>query len=136
VLRNGKGRRVVTAENFFQGMLLTARAPEELVEEVRYPLADGRSRYAFDEFSLRHGDFAIVSVAAVVSPDSISLAVGGVSDRPRVRTWGRLQGTDLASAINDFAWELGARDDHHASAKFRRQLVRHLGNAVIQKAMS
>ncbi len=136
VLRNRKGRRVLAAEDFFLGMLMTARAPDELVEEVRYPLADGRFRYAFDEFSLRHGDFAIVSVASVVGPNSIRLAVGGVSDRPRAKTWERLQGADLESAINDFAWKLGARDDHHASAKFRRQLVRHLGNAVIQKALS
>jgi 2-furoyl-CoA dehydrogenase FAD binding subunit len=136
VLRNRKGRRVLAAEEFFQGMLLTARAPDELLEEVRYPLADVRYRYAFDEFSLRHGDFAIVSAAAVVGSDSIRLAVGGVADRPQAKTWCRLHGADLESAINDFAWELGARDDHHASAKFRRQLVRHLSNAVIQKALS
>jgi len=134
VLRNRKGRRVVAAEDFFQGMLMTARAPDELVAEVRYPLAAPGCRYAFDEFAGRHGDFAFVSVAAMVGPDSIRLAVGGVSDRPRMKCWGRIDGAELDGAINDFAWELGARDDHHASAPFRRQLVRHLGRAVIQKA--
>jgi len=136
VLRSRKGRRVLAADDFFQGMLMTARAADEVIEEVRYPLANPRHRYAFDEFSLRHGDFAIVSVAAVVGPDSIRLAVGGISDRPRAKTWTRLHGDDLASAINDFAWELGARDDHHASAKFRRHLVRHLGSAAIERALS
>ncbi|MDN4058224.1 FAD binding domain-containing protein [Massilia sp. YIM B02769] len=134
VLRSGRGRRVVAAADFFQGMLMTARAQDELVEEVRYPLAQAGVRYAFDEFSGRHGDFAVCAVAAVVKPDGIRLAVGGVSDRPVVRAWPRLDGADLDAAINDFAWELGAKDDHHASAKFRRQLVRHLGRAAIDKA--
>jgi len=134
VLRSRRGRRVVAAADFFQGMLMTARDQDELVEEVRYPLAQAGVRYAFDEFSGRHGDFAVCAVAAVVKPDGIGLAVGGVSDRPVVRAWPRLDGADLDAAINDFAWELGAKDDHHASAKFRRQLVRHLGRAAIDKA--
>lgn len=134
VLRSVRGRRVLPAADFFQGMLMTARAQDELVEEVRYPLAQAGVRFAFDEFSSRHGDFAVCAVAAVVKPDGIRLAVGGVSDRPLVRAWPRLEGADLDAAINDFAWELGAKDDHHASAKFRRQLVRHLGRAAIDKA--
>jgi 2-furoyl-CoA dehydrogenase FAD binding subunit len=134
VLHSRRGRRTVVADDFFQGMLMTARAPDELVEEVRYPLAQDGLRYAFEEFSGRHGDFAVCAVAAVVGADSIRLAVGGVSDRPRLKTWPRLGGADLDGAINDFAWELGARDDHHASAKFRRQLVRHLGRTAIDRA--
>lgn len=136
VLRSRRGRRTVGAEDFFQGMLMTARALDELVEEARYPLARAAQGYAFEEFAGRHGDFAICAVAAVADADSIRLAVGGVSDRPRARTWGRLQGKDLDTAINDFAWELGAKDDHHASAAFRRQLVRHLGRTAIDKALT
>jgi 2-furoyl-CoA dehydrogenase FAD binding subunit len=134
VLRSRRGRRTVAAGDFFQGMLMTARAPDELVEEVRYPLAQAGHGYAFDEFAGRHGDFAICAVAAVADADGIRLAVSGVSDRPRMKRWGRLVGADLDTAINDFAWELGAKDDHHASAKFRRQLVRHLGRTAIDKA--
>ncbi|MFL6674811.1 MAG: FAD binding domain-containing protein [Massilia sp.] len=137
VLRSRRGRRTLPAEDFFQGMLMTARAPDELVEEVRYPLIAAGQGVAFDEFSGRHGDFAICAVAAVADADGVRLAVGGVSDRPRMKAWDRkalAAGSDLDTAINDFAWELGARDDHHASAKFRRQLVRHLGRAAIDKA--
>jgi 2-furoyl-CoA dehydrogenase FAD binding subunit len=134
VLRNRKGRRTVAAQDFFQGMLMTARAADEVVEEVRYPLAAPGVRYAFNEFSARHGDFAMASVAAVVGPDRIRFVVGGVADRPRAIDWPLLKGADLESAINDFAWDLEARDDHHASAKFRRQLVRKLGLGVILKA--
>ncbi|OWW23034.1 FAD binding domain-containing protein, partial [Noviherbaspirillum denitrificans] len=136
VLRNRKGRRVLKPEDFFQGMLMTARALDEIVEEVRYPLAAAGHGYAFNEFAGRHGDFAIASVAAMTSKDSIRFAVGGVADRPRLVVLPRLEGSALDDAINDFAWELEARDDHHASAPFRRQLVRRLGRAVIEKAMS
>jgi 2-furoyl-CoA dehydrogenase FAD binding subunit len=135
VLRSRRGRRTVRAADFFQGMLMTARAPDELLEEVRYPLARQGVGHAFEEFAGRHGDFAICAVAAVVGPDSIRLAVSGVADRPRLQAWGRLAGAELDAAINDFAWELGAKDDHHASAKFRRQLVRHLGRIAINKAI-
>lgn len=136
VLRGKKARRVLAAEDFFQGMLMTARSPDELVEQIRFPLALPGQRYAFDEFAARHGDFALASVAVVISDTTIRFAVGGVADRPRVKVWPRLRGTDLEFAINDFAWELEARDDHHASAKFRRHLVRQLGRGAIQKALA
>jgi len=134
VLRSRRGRREIEAEAFFQGMLMTDRREDELIEEVRFPLARPGQRTAFDEFALRHGDFAIASVAAVVDDQSIRFAVGGVSDRPRLRVWPRLQGAELEAAINDFAWELDAADDPHASSTYRRQLVRSLGRAVVAKA--
>ena len=132
VLRNARKRRTLAASEFFQGMLMTARAPDELVEQVRFPLAQAGQRSAFTEFSARHGDFAIVSAAAVRDARGLCLAIGGVSDRPRLTQWpAGLRGADLDSALNDFAWELEAQDDAHASATFRRHLVRQLGAQVI-----
>ncbi|MGF6763862.1 2-furoyl-CoA dehydrogenase FAD binding subunit [Paraburkholderia sp. GAS33] len=134
VLRSKKKKRVLAAKDFFQGMLMTARAPDELVESVRFPLKKPGERYGFTEFSARHGDFAMVACAAVVTPDSISLAVGGVADRPVVERWPHLQGDDLRGALNDLSWKLGAQDDAHISAKYRRHLVRQLGWRVIEEA--
>ncbi|CAM3413489.1 FAD binding domain-containing protein [Bordetella sputigena] len=136
VLRNAARRRTVAAEDFFQGMLMTARAPDELLEEVRFPLTVKGQRCAFTEFSARHGDFAIVAVAAVAGPDGLRLAVGGVADRPRLACWpADLRGADLAAALNDFAWQLEAQGDAHASASFRRHLVRRLGGQVLHQVM-
>ena len=87
VLRSRAKRRTLRAEEFFQGMLLTARAPDELVEEVRYPLRREGVGYAFAEFAERRGDFAIVAAAAVVSHDQIRLAIGVVADRPLAKPW-------------------------------------------------
>lgn len=133
-LRSLRRRRVLPAAGFFQGMLMTAREPDELVEAVRFPLRRPGARYGFMEFSARHGDFALVACAAIVTDDAISLAVGGVADRPVLESWPRLQGKALAEAINDFSWKLGAQDDAHVSAQYRRHLVRQLGMRVIEEA--
>lgn len=136
VLRSASKRRTLAAVDFFQGMLMTARAPDELLEAVRFPLAAAGQRSAFTEFSARHGDFAIVSVAALADARGLRLAVGGVADRPRLAQWpADLRGADLEGALNDFAWELEAQDDAHASATFRRHLVRRLGAQVLARVM-
>jgi 2-furoyl-CoA dehydrogenase FAD binding subunit len=125
---------VLAAKDFFQGMLMTAREPDELVEAVRFPLKTPGARYGFAEFSARHGDFALVACAAIVTDISIRIAVGGVADRPMVERWPRLHGDDLRSALNDLSWKLGAQDDAHVSASYRRHLVRQLGWRVIEEA--
>ncbi|TAL52189.1 FAD binding domain-containing protein [Pandoraea sp.] len=134
VLRSRRQRRQLAAADFFQGMLMTARTPDELIEEVRFPLRRAGERYGFAEFSLRHGDFAVVACAAVVTDTAIRLAVGGVADRPVVEVWPRLVAEDLTTALNDLSWRLGAQDDAHLSARYRRQLVRQLGRRVIEEA--
>ncbi|MDB5917341.1 MAG: Carbon-monoxide dehydrogenase [Massilia sp.] len=134
VLRSKSGRRVLNAEQFFQGMLMTAVQPGEIVEEVRFPLRQPGTGYAFEEMSMRHGDYAIVAVAAVASGAAVELTVGGVADRPQRRQWPNLPGADLDAAINDFAWELEAQSDAHASAQYRRHLVRQLGRRTIERA--
>jgi 2-furoyl-CoA dehydrogenase FAD binding subunit len=134
VLRSRKRKRILRADEFFQGMLMTAREPDELVEAVRFPLKKPGERFAFTEFSARHGDFALVSCAAVVTGDAIRIGVGGVADRPVVEHLPKLDGDDLRGALNDLAWKLGAQDDAHVSAAYRRHLVRQLGWKVIQEA--
>ncbi|HEX9172522.1 MAG TPA: FAD binding domain-containing protein [Telluria sp.] len=134
VLRSKSGRRVLKADEFFQGMLVTALQPGEIVEEVRFPLQQQGARYAFREVSMRHGDFAIVALAAVVTDSAIELTAGGVADRPIRKRWDRISGGDLDTALNDFAWELEAQSDAHASAEYRRHLVRQLGRQLIGKA--
>ena len=136
VLRSSRGQRTVAADAFQTGMLSTARRPDEMVAAARYPLRRPGAGYAFREVARRRGDFAIVAVAASVSDGAIRLGVGGVADRPTVGEWGPLAGDDLDDALNAFAWELGGYDDIHATAKYRRKLVRHLGRRVIEEAIS
>jgi 2-furoyl-CoA dehydrogenase FAD binding subunit len=134
VLRSRRGSRTVSADDFQVGMLATAREPDELISGVRFPLASPDAGYAFDEVTQRHGDFAICTVAAIVFDDVIHLGVGGVAERPTIREWKGLTGGDLDDALNEFAWDLGGSDDIHATAQYRRQLVRRIGRRVIEEA--
>ena len=69
MLRSKRGTRIVPAKEFFLGTLLTAREPDELIEAVSYPLAKPGQHFAFDEFSMRHGDYAIVGLAVATRVD-------------------------------------------------------------------
>ncbi|MBY6263619.1 carbon monoxide dehydrogenase [Azospirillum sp. 412522] len=139
VLRNAKRRRTVPAADFFLGPLTTVKAADEIVECIRFPLARPGSGHAFREQSMRHGDFAITACAATVDGHSASLAVGGVADRPTARSWPLVDGglpPDLDDALNAFAWDLGGDDDQHATARYRRDLVRRIGRTVLEEALS
>ena len=133
-LSSKAGRRSAKADDFFTGLMSTARSDDELIEAVRFPCAAPGQGYAFHEFARRHGDFAIVACAAVAGANGTRLAVGGVADRPLAQEFGALAGADLDLALQDFALELEARDDLHATAGQRRDLVRRLGRATIEEA--
>ncbi|SEG48611.1 FAD binding domain-containing protein [Marinobacterium lutimaris] len=131
VLESRSGSRTVTAEAFFQGILTTDRRPDELLTEVRFPLCKPGTEYRFNEVAMRHGDFAIVSLAAVIGAGTIRLGIGGVADRPVTRDFE--PGQDLSAALNETAWSLDAQDDVQATAAYRRQLVRDLGRRLIEE---
>ncbi|MFC3606792.1 FAD binding domain-containing protein [Stutzerimonas tarimensis] len=123
-------RREVAAAEFFQGVLTTEKRADEMVSEVHFPLREAGAAYRFREIAMRHGDFALVALAACIREREVSLGIGGVADRPVQR---RLPlGADLAPALNAFAWSLGAQGDVHASAAYRRQLIRELGQQLIE----
>lgn len=136
LLKSARGSRRVAAEHFFTGMLSTARAGDELLEAVRFPLARTGSGHGFTEFSRRHGDFAICAVAAVAHEHGLRVAVGGVADRPIARDLPLLDGSALDDALNEFAWSLDAQDDPHIGAATRRHLVRRLGRQAVAQALA
>ncbi len=133
-LSSRKRRHTVGAESFFTGLMSTAREDDELIEAVRFPAAKPGTGYAFSEFGRRHGDFAIVACAAVADNTGTRLSVGGVADRPTARDFAALEGDALTKALDTFAWELEARDDLHATARYRRELVRLYGRAAVEEA--
>lgn len=132
-LRGRRRRRDIAAAAFFTGMMATARADDELIEAVSIPTARAGTGYAFREIALRHGDFAIVGCAAVADANGIRLAVAGVADRPTALDL-TPDATGWDDALDAFARALDARDDLHATARYRRELVRRVGRAVIEEA--
>jgi len=136
VLRSVRGERVLAATEFQTGLLSTARASDELIVGARFPLARASEGVAFTEMARRHGDFAIVGLAAIARNGKLRLGVAGLADRPTVRDWDGLAPGDMEDALNDFAWALGGRDDIHATAHYRRDLVRRLGRVLLEEAAS
>ena len=131
VLRSKRGERVLAASEFQQDMLTTARADDELIAAVRFPVMTGRG-VGFREVARRHGDFAIVAVAAVVEDNgAVRLGVGGMAGKPMVR---QINGGGAADAIAAWAEELEGYEDLHASAALRRDLFRNLSPHVIEEA--
>jgi CO/xanthine dehydrogenase FAD-binding subunit len=87
VVRGPSGERVIPAAEWFEGYLTTSRRPDELLTEVRFPAAGPGTGVSFQEVARRHGDFAIVGLAALLtlSDGAISdarLAFAGLSDVP------------------------------------------------------
>lgn len=135
VLRSARGTRRLAAGAFQQTMLTTARAADELIIAVRFPVLSGRG-VAFREVARRHGDFAIVAVAALVeNANTVRFGVGGMSGRPEVRRIASNGGSAVAAAISQLTAELEGYDDLHASARMRSDLLRNLGPVVIEEAI-
>jgi len=134
ILSSKAGRRSLAAANFFTGVMSTARHDDELIDAVSFPCARPGEGFAFREFARRHGDFAIVACAVVATDNSTRLAVGGVADRAVARDFAA--DDDLDDALAAFASELDARDDLHATADYRRALVRKLGAQTIAEAQA
>jgi 2-furoyl-CoA dehydrogenase FAD binding subunit len=135
VLRSRRGTRTLAAADFQRGMLTTAREPDELITAVRFPVQSSR-RVAFREVARRHGDFAIIAIAAEVeSTTTVRVGIGGVADRPAVRRI-VIDGAGAAkAAFAALAWDLEGYDDLHASARLRRDLLRQVGPAVVEEAL-
>lgn len=148
VLAGPAGRRVVGARDFFHGYMMTARATDELLVEVRLPVIPEGAGWAFAECSRRHGDFALVGVAAVVERQAgtdrcagARLALTGVGGQPVTMT-PAVQGlagdrltpelaTEVAHAVMDAVEPDG---DIHASAEFRRHLAGVMTRRALQLA--
>lgn len=135
VLRSARGERSLKASEFQTGMLQTARRDDELITGVRFPAGIGTRGAAFREVARRHGDFAIVSVGTVAKQDgSLRLAVGGVADRPHcIDLDATLSDADITARVKRLAWELGGFDDIHATARYRRDIVRRLAPVLLKE---
>ena len=141
VLRSQRGTRRLRGQAFQTGMLSTAREADELLLAVRFPRARPGQGFAFHEVARRHGDFAIVALAVSADASGATLAVGGVADTPALcklglsRAGSDTSGAELDATLNAFAWEMGGNDDLHATARYRRELVRRLAPGLIAEAL-
>jgi aerobic carbon-monoxide dehydrogenase medium subunit len=143
-----KGRRELPFAEFPAGYMTPALAPDELLADVRFPLWAKGHGHAFVEFSRRHGDFAVVSAAALLEADRsgritrASVVVGGAGPVPvRAREVERaLVGNRLSDPLLGEACEslraIDAVGDVHAPASYRQQLAVVLARRALKTAHS
>jgi len=135
VLRSKRGTRTLSAKSFQLDMLTTAREPDELIVAVRFPVMAGRG-VAFREVARRHGDFAMVAVAATIEDGGTArLGIGGMAGKPVVQRIALNGGTSVKDAVDKIATELEGYEDLHASAELRRDILRNLAPIVIEEAV-
>src|ERR1700709_1074211 len=131
IVRGQAGERQVAAKDFFTGIYETALSPEELLVAVELPVARKNSSHFFHEFARRHGDYAIVGLAAqaMVRGDAFAelrLAYFAVGDKPVLaKAAKKLVGAVIApellsDACTALSEELDPQDDQQASAAMRR----------------
>lgn len=149
-LRSAQTNRYVAAGEFFLGPMMTAIRETECLVAVEWPRwSGGRVGGAFEEFAIRHGDFALASAAAQVQmgPDGVCaravLGVGGADAVPLAlpRLAERLIGarpTDdlIRSIAADAARACNPGSDIHASAAYRRHLVNVLVERALRRAFT
>ncbi|HEY1291518.1 MAG TPA: xanthine dehydrogenase family protein subunit M [Chloroflexota bacterium] len=142
-----RGQRTIQADDFFRGYLTTALEPDELLTEFRLPAWPSGAGWSFMEVSRRHGDYALVGVAAVVQLDAngtytdARLAFTGAAPGPvRVRAAeAALEGAPISEdAINAAAERVGPAidpvSDVHASAAYRRHVAAVLTRRALREA--
>lgn len=143
-----QGRREVPFAEFPAGYMTPALAPDELLTDVRFPLWAKGHGHAFVEFSRRHGDFAVVSAAALLEADRsgritrASVTIGGAGPAPvRARNAERALVGNVASdaLFQDACASLRTIDavgDVHAPAPYRQHLAVVLAARALKKAHS
>jgi carbon-monoxide dehydrogenase medium subunit len=148
VARGPRGERALKAGELFQSYLTTSLAEDEVLTEVRLPHMPAGAGYAFEEFARRHGDFAIIGIAAVV------VLEGGRCRRARLATAGagpvpvRLRAAEEIlerDGLGDAAIEAACAraseavtpdSDIHASADYRRHLTGVLTGRALRRALA
>jgi aerobic carbon-monoxide dehydrogenase medium subunit len=147
--RRSSGERTVPAREFFHSIIETAIEPDEMLVEVRLPHWPTGAGFSFQEFSRRHGDFAIAGIACVISPGAdgasrdVRLAAFGVG-ATAVRLSAAeelLKGERPAQALIEegarrAAQEVEPLTDRQGSAEYRRHLVRILVERALREAVS
>ena len=136
------GKRTVSAGDFFKGLFETALGPQDVLTAIRLPAATGDSRVGFAEFARRHGDYAMVGLAAAARADGkglkdVRLAYFGVGSTPVRAKNAEAALTDgkLDDAVNALSADLDPPADVQATGATKRHLAGVLLRRVAKQLM-
>ena len=144
--RSVRGTRRIAVEDFFQGLMATALAEDELLEEAQLPIIPPDTHWGFYEFSRRAGDYALAMALTTFRLENGVIAeprlgLGGVEASPRriPEAEAALDGKPPELAVFRQAAEAAADvieplEDIQASAEYRRDLVRAVARRALERA--
>ena len=146
--RSVRGTRAIAASDFFAGIMSTTLAEDELLAEVKLPLLSNDTKFGFNEFSRRAGDFAMAaSLATYRLQDGkirdARIGVGGAESFPRriPEAEAALNGSGATDAAFRAAADAAAKaidplEDHQTNAEYRRDLVRAVVRRALEQSVS
>jgi carbon-monoxide dehydrogenase medium subunit len=139
-----KGKRTIKAQDFFKGLFETALGPQDVLTAIRVPASTAQTRVGFAELARRHGDYAIVGLAASARADGKGLAdvrlaffgVGAAALRARKAEsalTGAMDDQRIEAAVA--ALDLEPHDDVQATAAVKKHLAGVLLRRVAKQLM-
>ena len=137
LLRSRSQERRVKAADFFHGLFETDLRPDEILTAIEFPKAASSHRFAFSELARRHGDYAMIGLAAVAPhPGALRLAYFGVADRPVAADHAaacllRDGAAGLDAACAALAEDLAPSGDLNAGPETKL----HLAGVLLQRAL-
>jgi len=134
------GKRTVKADDLFVDLFETALRPGEMLTAIRVPAASAETRTGFAELARRHGDYAIVGLAATARAKGKGLAdvrlaffgVGNTALRTR-KAEAALESGDVDAAVA--ALDLAPHDDIQATGPEKKHLAGVLLRRVAKQLM-
>jgi len=145
VVAGPNGEREIAFADFPAGYLTPAIDLNEIVTAIRIPVWPAGHKSAFVEFARRHGDFAVVSAAALLAIDNgkitrASVTIGGVAVAPvrasevEAAITGQAPSSELFRAACESCRAIEAMADIHASAEYRQHLAVVLSRRALERA--
>lgn len=141
-----RGKRVLSAGDFFVGSLMTALEPDELVTEIEVDRLPAGTGWAFEEFARRHGDYALAAVAITMERQNgvatnVRIGLMGVGETPTrmPQLEAMLDGSEvtertLEEVVDALRSAIEPNSDLNASSDYRRYLAGTLTRRALSDA--
>ena len=142
------GERAIPFREFPLAYMTPNLEPDELLIGIKIPLWPAGHGYSFLEFARRHGDFAVVSVAALLDVDAggtikrAAVALGGVAavplrmDAVESQLVGKVASEELFRDAAELCRAIDAVADVHATVEYRQHLAAVLTRRALVQALS
>jgi CO/xanthine dehydrogenase FAD-binding subunit len=128
------GERAIAARDLVITHLTTSLEPGEVITRIELPLPAPGEGAAFAEYARRPGDFALLTVAAVVRPGSARVVLGAIADRPIDASAAAGDGSDPEAAGRAVAAGVEIGPHPHAGVEWRRELIAVLVTRALEAA--